>query len=75
MTRKVLINQTVKSIKKLPDSKLREVSDYVEFLLYRMDDNELSNQIARAASTSKAFQFLEDEEDLYIESDLKEVYK
>ncbi len=75
MTRKVLIDQTVKSIKKLPDSKLQEVSDYVEFLLQRAENSELNEQIARLASTSKSFQFLEDEEELYSESDLKEVYK
>lgn len=75
MTRKVLINQTVKNIKDLPDRKLQEVSDYVEFLLHNMDNSELNEEIARAASTSKSFQFLEDEEDLYSEKDLKEVYK
>lgn len=31
MTRKTLIHETVEGIKKLPDHKLKEVSDFVDF--------------------------------------------
>jgi hypothetical protein len=75
VTRKVLINQTVKSLEKLPDSKLREVSDYVDFLLKREEEVELRNHLTQAASLSKSFSFLEDEDELYSESDLKIIYK
>lgn len=75
MTRTLLIDQTVKSIKKLPENKLREVSDYVEFLLQREEEVEYRKQIAQAASESRAFSFLEDEEELYVDSDLKVIYK
>ncbi len=75
MTRKVLINRTVKSIKKLPENKLREVSDYVDFLLQREEEGELRNHLTQAAAQSNAFSFLEDEDELYDDSDLKIVYK
>ncbi len=74
MTRKTLIRETVDGIKKLPDHKLKEVSDFVEFLLNQFEHSELNEQMAKAASESEAFEFLKDEEELYEDSDLKEVY-
>lgn len=73
MTRKVLIQETVESIKKLPDHKLKEVSDFVDFLLHQLEHSELNNQIAEAASKSKTFEFLEEEEELYTSDDLKDI--
>lgn len=55
MTRKILIRETVESIKKLPDHKLKEVSDFVDFLLNQLEHSELNNQISQAASKSKTF--------------------
>lgn len=75
MTRKTLIRETVKSIKKLPDHKLKEVSDFVDFLLHRLEHSELNEQIAKIASKSKAFEFLEEEDVLYTDDDLEELYE
>lgn len=75
MTRKTLIDQTVKSLEKLPDRKLREVSDYVDLLLKQEEEDELRNYMTQAASQSSAFSFLEDEEELYSDNDLKIIYK
>lgn len=74
MTRKTLIHDTVESIKKLPDHKLREVSDFVDFLLNKLEHSELNEQIVQAASKSKSFEFLQEEEELYTDDDLKESY-
>lgn len=73
MTRKILIQETVESIKKLPDHKLKEVSDFVDFLLHQLEHSELNDQIAEAASKSKTFEFLEEEEELYTNDDLKDI--
>ena len=75
MTRQVLIQKTIDNISKLPDQKLKEVSDFAEFLLSKLEDNLLTAGIQKLNTESKSFQFLEDEEDLYNESDLKEKYR
>jgi hypothetical protein len=75
MTRQVLIQKTLENLSKLPDRKLKEVADFAEFLLSKLDDQLLTEGIQKLAADSKAFQFLEDEEDLYTEADLKEKYK
>ncbi|MDZ7719824.1 MAG: hypothetical protein U5K72_13490 [Balneolaceae bacterium] len=75
MTRKTLIRETVQSIKKLPDHKLKEVSDFVDFLLNQLEHAELNDQIAQAAFKSKTFEFLQEEEELYSDDDLKESYE
>ncbi|WP_230680004.1 hypothetical protein [Pontibacter sp. 172403-2] len=75
MTRQILIQRTIDNLSKLPDQKLKEVSDFAEFLLSKLEDQLLTEGMQKLASNSKSFQFLEDEEDLYSEADLKEKYK
>lgn len=75
MTRQALIQQTLDNLSKLPDQKLKEVADFAEFLLSKLENNLLTEGIQKLTMDSKSFQFLEDEEDLYTEADLKEKYK
>lgn len=75
MTRQILIEKVLKKIKLLPDSKLEEVNDFADFLLNRLDDHRLTEGIRNMVSDSKAFEFLNEEEDLYSVNDLKERYK
>ena len=75
MTRQVLIQRTIDNLSKLPDQKLKEVSDFAEFLLSKLEDKLLTEEIQKIAMNSKSFRFLEDEEDLYTEAELKEKYK
>jgi len=75
MTRETLIKTTIDNLAKLPDQKLKEVSDFAEFLLNRLENQLLTDGIQKLASDSKAFKFLESEEDLYSLDDLKEKYK
>ncbi len=75
MTREILIKKTTDNILKLPDQKLKEVSDFAEFLLSKIDDKLITEGIQHLTINSKAFKFLENEEDLYTKDDLKEVYK
>ena len=55
--------------------KLKEVSDYVDFLLKSMDDRKITEDIMNLASKSNSFDFLNTEEDLYDESDVIEQYQ
>ena len=71
MDKSILVNKTINNIKKLPVSKVKEVNDFVEFLLNRIDDQVITEGIQEIASTSKSFDFLNNEPDLYTVSDLK----
>ncbi len=75
MTRESLIKKTIENLAKLPDHKLKEVSDFAEFLLNGMEEQILKEGIQKMVTDSKTFSFLNEEEDLYLVSDLKERYK
>ena len=75
MTREVLIVKTLDNLTRLPDQKLREVSDLAEFLINKIEDRLMTEGIQKLTSDSKSFKFLETEEDLYSKADLKELYK
>ncbi len=75
MNRQTLINDAVNKISKLPDIKLQEINDFADFLLSRIDDKIIIENIQDITSKSKSFDFLNDEEELYDESDLKEKFK
>jgi hypothetical protein len=75
MNRQVLIDNAVNKIRLLPDTKIREVNDFADFLLSRIDDQIILENIQQLTSESKSFDFLKDEEDLYDETDLKVKFK
>jgi hypothetical protein len=72
MNRKVLINNVISKINLLPDIKIREVNDFADFLLSKIDDKITLEGIQKLTSDSKAFDYLKDEENLYTVNDLKE---
>ena len=74
MNRGILLKRTVNNISLLPDWRLQEVSDYVDFLIKTFDDNEITEGIMKLASESKSFDFLNDEEEIYNESDIIEKF-
>ena len=75
MNRQVLIDNTVNKIKQLPDNKLEVINDFADFLLSKIDDKIILENIQKLTSESKYFDFLKDEEDLYNVNDVKEKYK
>ncbi len=75
MTRKQLINKTVSKIEQLPESKIEELNDFADFLLYKIEEKILQEGVQNLTSNSKTFDFLEEEEDIYTVNDLKERYK
>lgn len=74
MNRQVLIETTIDKIRQLPDVNIKEVNDFAEFLLSKLDDK-IQEGIQKMISDSKSFDYLKDEEDLYTVNDLKESYK
>jgi hypothetical protein len=75
MTRETLIKNTIDNLAKLPDQKLKEVSDFAEFLLKRIENRIVTEGIQKLVTDSKTLKFLNDEEDLYSIEDLKVRYK
>lgn len=74
MTRDTIIERTLKVINQLPVDKAEEIWEFADFLLKRYEEQELTSGIQRLATEAKTFEFLENEEELYSEKDLKEVY-
>lgn len=75
MDRQILIDNTLNKIKQLPDLKIKEVNDFADFLLSKIDNSIILDGIQKLTSESKAFEYLKNEEDLYSVNDLKERYK
>ncbi|MCX6222161.1 MAG: hypothetical protein NTZ69_14365 [Bacteroidia bacterium] len=74
MNRQILIESTIEKISQLPDLKIKEVNDFADFLLTKIDDKIIQEGIQTLVSDSKSFAYLKDEEDLYTVNDLKESY-
>jgi hypothetical protein len=75
MNRQQLIEETFQQVNKLPDDKIQEINHFAEFLLSKIDDIILAGGIAEMASKSKAFDLLNEEEDLYTVNDATENYQ
>ena len=70
-----LINQSIKSLEKLPEDKIHEVVDFIDFLSKKYEEEkELQKGIEQIVSESKGFSFLNEEEEIYSEADLIERY-
>ena len=74
MTKQTIIEKTVKAMENLPAEKAVEISDFAEFLSKQYEESQITNGIQTIASKSKTYAFLENEEELYTLSDIKEPY-
>ena len=74
MIRETLIHKTIKTLSKLPNDKVREVSDFTKYILKKHEEETMQHGIEKLTSDSNAFQFLNDEEDLYTVNDIIEKY-
>ena len=74
MMRESIINKTIKTLSKLPNDKVREVSDFTEYILKKYEEETMQHGIEKLTSDSNAFQFLNNEEDLYTVNDIIEKY-
>jgi hypothetical protein len=74
ITRERIIQKTIKLINQLPEEKAKEISAFADFIIKRFEEQQLTEGIQKLVAQSEVFSFLEEEEDLYSESDLKEVF-
>lgn len=75
MDRTALLSDAVNKIKRLPDAKLQEINDFADFLLRKLDDKAIVSNIQHLTSQSKSFHFLNEEDEIYNEEDLKERFQ
>lgn len=75
MDRQILIDNTINKIRQLPDNKIKEINDFADFLLSKIDTRITIDGMQKIVSDSKSFDFLKDEEEQYSVNDLKEKYK
>lgn len=75
MEKDVLIKKAINNIQHLPITMVKEVNDFAEFLLNKIDDQMITEGIKEISSSSKSFDFLNNEQDLYSVKDLKVRYK
>ena len=73
MTKQAIIEHTVNVINQLPPEKAVEISDFADSLIQHYQEVQLSKDLTSLAS-GKSFDFLNEEEDLYTKSDIKEPY-
>jgi hypothetical protein len=71
MEQEVLVENTVRKIKKLPATRIQEVNDFVEFILGKNDDALITEGLQQLSSCGRTFDFLRDEPELYSVNDLK----
>ena len=69
-----ILQQTIQNLYRLPVEKLKEVNDFVSFLISKMDDNLILQNLQKLSLESSVFDFLNDEPDLYSLQDCKEVF-
>jgi len=74
MSKQELIEKTINALQKLPADKVAEVSEFADLMLQHNQDKEITTAIGQLSSTTKSFQFLEEEEDLYTFNDVKAPY-
>jgi hypothetical protein len=72
MPKQTLINKTLKTLSRLPQEKVREVSDFADFILKKYEEELIQRGIEKLVSKSRTYNFLKDEEDLYSVEDVKE---
>lgn len=74
MTKQAIIERTIQAINQLPEEKAIEISDFAEFTAMRYEEHIFTKGVQQLSANSNALDFLNDEEDLYTEADLKEAY-
>jgi hypothetical protein len=74
MIRQAIIERTINAINQLPENKAEEISDFADFVIKKFEDNRITESIQQLASKSQAFDFLNNDDDLYSANDLKEKY-
>jgi len=75
MERETLMNETICKMEQLPTACIQEVNDFVEFIIQRIEDIQITEGLQQLVSSSHTYDFLHDEPELYSINDLKKRFK
>lgn len=75
MTKESIISKTIQVLERLPKEKVAEVADFADYILKKFEDQSIIEGIRTMAEKSDTFSFLNDEENLYDESDIIDKFK
>ncbi len=73
MERQQVIEKTIEYLKILPENRIEEALDYIQYLYSKSEDVILTEGIKQLSRESASFDFLQDEEELYTLDDIKEI--
>jgi len=73
MQRQQVIDKTIEYLKILPENRVEEILDYIEYLYNKSEELIITEGITRLSAKSESFDFLNDEEDLYTLDDVREL--
>ncbi len=74
MKHQAIAARTVNIINQLPQEKASQIADFADFIIKKYEDHMLAENMPQLVTENKAFSFLNEDEDLYSLSDLKERY-
>ncbi len=74
MSKTELIEKTLASLSQLPENELKEIHDFAEFLLSKINQRLLTQDVSQLNMNSKSYKFLADDKDIYTVNDLKVKY-
>lgn len=74
MSKTELIEKTLESLNKLPENELKEIHDFAAFLLSKINQRLLTEEVTQVNINSSSYKFLADDKDLYTINDLKVKY-
>ena len=71
MEREILMNETICKIGQLSTTRIREVNDFVEFIILKAKDALITEGLQQLESSGHTYDFLYNEPELYTMNDLK----
>lgn len=74
MSKTELIEKTLACLSQLPENELKEIHDFAEFLLSKINQRLLTQDVSQLNMNSKSYKFLADDKDIYTVNDLKVKY-
>lgn len=74
MSKEELLETVLEHCRKLPESQIAQLLDYVEFLAQKSENAALLKEISSLAEQSGSFDFLNEEPEIYTVNDVKAKY-
>lgn len=74
MEKDILIEETLITLSKLPEDKIKAIAEYAAFLLLKYEEEQLQKGIETLMENSSSFDFLKEDHVSYTLEDIKEKY-